>query len=134
MLQLKNKPDKDYHGMHLGSTNTLNRVQLTKIKFKAMRAGVWFKALPRIDRALFDLTIKVAENIRSATLAKGICSILAKLESHLESNFIKFIRLIGHPRAERLSATAQKWGNASAKNWVADSSFEVFLAVMYINR
>ena len=33
----------------------IDKTQLIKLKLKAMRAGVWFRALPRIDRALIDL-------------------------------------------------------------------------------
>jgi hypothetical protein len=111
-----------------------NRIQLTKLKFKAMRAGVWFKALPRIDRVLFDLTIKVAANVRSVTLAKSINTVVDKLEEFLQSKIQKSVKTIGRPLAEKLSLTAQSWGNASAKNWVTDLSFPFFLTIMHINR
>ena len=120
--------------MQDGSSSFLNKTQLIKLKFKAMRAGVWFKALPRIDRVLVDLTIKVAENIRSITLAKSIFAVVGKLEGLLESSFLKSLRSIGRPLAEKLSAIAQKWGNATAKSWAVDSSFVFFLAVMHTNR
>jgi hypothetical protein len=120
--------------MQDGSSHFLNRTQLIKIKVKAIRAGVWFKALPRIDRVLVDLTIKVAENIRSTYLAKSIFAIVSKLEGLLESSILKSMRVIGRPLAEKLSLIAQKWGNASAKNWATDSSFVFFLAVMHTNR
>ena len=116
------------------STSFLNRAQLVKLKFKAMRAGVWFKALPRIDRVLVDLTIKVAENIRSPHLARSIFAVLGKLEGLLESSVLKTLRLFGRPLAEKISLTAQKLGNTSAKNWAADSSFAFFLAIMHTNR
>ena len=48
----------------------LTKTQLIKLRLKAMRAGVWFRALPRIDRVLVDLTIRVTSSIRSATLAR----------------------------------------------------------------
>jgi hypothetical protein len=99
-----------------------------------MRAGVWFRALPRIDRVLVDLTIKVTENIRSAHLAKSIFAVVGKLEGLLESSVLKSFRLIGRPLAEKISSVAQKLGNTSAKNWVEDSSFAFFLAVMHTNR
>jgi hypothetical protein len=99
-----------------------------------MRAGVWFRALPRIDRVLVDLTIKVTENIRSSLLAKSIFAVVGKLEGLLESNVLKSLRLIGRPLAEKISLTAQKLGNTSAKNWAADSSFAFFLAIMHTNR
>jgi hypothetical protein len=99
-----------------------------------MRAGVWFKALPRIDRVLVDLTIKVAENIHSLFLAKNILTVMGKLEGLLESSVLKSWRAVGRLLAEKLSLIAQKWGNASAKNWATDSSFAFFLAVMRTNR
>ena len=116
------------------ASNFLNREQLTKLKLKAMRAGVWFKVLPRIDRVLVDLTIKVTENIRSSYLANSIFAVVGKLEGLLESSVLKSLRLIGRPLAEKISVIAEKLGNASAKNWATDSSFAFFLAVMHTNR
>jgi len=114
-----------------GSQSILNRMQLLQFKHKAMRAGVWFKALLRIDRVLVDLTIKVAENIRSIQLAKSIFAVVGKLEGLLESSVLKSLRVIGRPLAEKVSLIAQKWGNASAKAWATDQSFAFFLAVMH---
>jgi hypothetical protein len=94
-----------------------------------MRAGVWFRVLPRLDRVLVDLTIKVADNIRSAFLAKCIFAVVSKLEGLLESSVLRSMRTIGRSLAEKISLIAQKWGNASAKNWAADSSFAFFLAI-----
>jgi hypothetical protein len=115
-------------------SSPLNRTQLIRLRTKAMRAGVWFRALPRIDRVLVDLTIKVTENIRSAFLAKGIFAVVGKLEGLLESSVLKSFRLIGRPLAEKISLTAQKLGNTSAKSWAADSSFAFFLAIIHTNR
>lgn len=105
-----------------------------KLKCKAIRAGVWFRALPRIDRVLVDLTIKVTENIHSGILAKSIFAVMGKLEVLMESSVLKSLRLIGRPLAEKISLTAQKLGNTSAKNWATDSSFVLFLAIMHTNR
>ena len=112
----------------------LNRTQLVKLRMKAIRAGVWFRALPRIDRVLVDLTIKVTENIRSTHLARSLFAVVDKLEGLLESSVLKTLRLIGRPLAEKISLTAQKLGNTSARNWAADSSFAFFLAIMHTNR
>ena len=115
-------------------SSPLNRTQLIKLRVKAIRAGVWFRALPRIDRVLIDLTIKVAENIRSAHLAKSIFAVMGKLEGLLESSILKSLRLIGRPLAEKIGLIAQKLGNTSAKSWAVDSSFAFFLAIMHTNR
>ena len=111
----------------------INKNQLIKLRSKAKRAGVWFRALPRIDRVLVDLTIRVASSIRSATLAKNILAVTKKLEGLLESSLLRAFRSIALKLAKKLSSVAQKWGNTSAKRWVSDVSFVTFLAVMHIN-
>jgi hypothetical protein len=110
------------------------REQLLKLKLKAMRAGVWFRNLPRIDRVLIDLTIKVTISIRSLTLANNIRAITEKLESLLESSLTRALKGIGLQLAQKISLIAQKWGNALARNWSSDLSFVKFLSVMHINQ
>ena len=111
----------------------LNKKQLMNLKTKAMRSGAWFKALQRIDRVLFDLTIRVVDNIRSAKLAKSILVITRKLENAMQSSFSSHLREIGLPLAQKIAFIAQKLGNISAGDWAFDSSFVTFLAVMQIN-
>jgi hypothetical protein len=111
----------------------LSREQLLKLKLKAIRAGAWFRTLQRIDRVLFDLTIKVANNIRSITLARNILTIITKLESLLESSPMREIKGRGLRLAQKISLIAQKWGNISAKNWPSDLSFVYFLCVLHMN-
>jgi uncharacterized membrane-anchored protein YjiN (DUF445 family) len=98
-----------------------------------MRAGVWFKALPRIDRVLVELTIKVAENIKSSVLAKRLFAVVSKLEGLLESSIFSDLKSFGRLLAEKISSIAEKWGNASAKKWQTDLSFAIFLAMVQLN-
>jgi len=111
----------------------LNKKQLVNLKSKAMRSGAWFKVLQRIDRVLFDLTIRVVDNVRSAKLAKSLLALTRKLEDAMKGNFSSRLRAIGLPLAKKISFTAQKLGNISAGSWVFDSSFAIFLAVMHVN-
>jgi hypothetical protein len=104
-----------------------------KIKLRAMRAGVWFRALPRIDRVLIDLTIKVADTIHSASLAKCVLSVTGKLEGLLESRLARSVKEIGFPLACKLSSFARKWGNLNAVVWAKDVGFARYLAVMQFN-
>jgi hypothetical protein len=115
------------------NTNFLDKATLIRLKTKAMRAGVWFRSLPRIDRVLVDLTIKVADTIRSPHLAKSILSIAGKLEGLLESKLQRAIREIGLPIAQKLSLFAQKWGNQTAKTWENDAGFARYWAAMKLN-
>jgi len=112
----------------------LNKEQLVSLKTKAMRSGAWFKALQRIDRVLFDLTLRVVDTIRSAKLAKSIAVLARKLEDAVKSSFSSRLREIGLPLAQKVSFMAQKLGNVSAIDWAFDSSFAIFLAVMHMNR
>jgi hypothetical protein len=112
----------------------IGKTQLMKLKLKAIRSGVWFRALPRIDRVLVDLTIKVAGTVRSFTLARNILMVVRKLEDIMESKFLRAVREIGFPFAERLSLVAQKWGNVTAKNWASDEGFSKYLAAMSLNQ
>ena len=119
--------------MQENASSFLNKAQLLKLKLKAIRAGVWFRALPRIDRVLVDLTIRVASSIRSATLAKNILAVTKKLELLLESRLLRAFRGVALQLAQKLSLLAQKWGNTFAKSWASDGAFVSFLAVMHIN-
>lgn len=116
------------------TSNFINKNQLIKLRLKAKRAGVWFRALPRIDRVLVDLTIRVANSVRSATLARNILAVTKKLEGLLESSLLRAFRGIALQLAQKLSSIAQKWGNTSANRWASDVSFVNFLAVMHINK
>jgi hypothetical protein len=116
-----------------GSFPFLNKKQLIIQKTKAMRSGAWFKALQRIDRVLFDLTIRVVENIRSTQLAKSMLLLTRKLENAMMGSFSISLNKIGFPIAQKISFTARKLGNLSADAWLLDSTFIRFLAVMHIN-
>jgi hypothetical protein len=111
----------------------LKKSHLIKLKLKAIRSGVWFRALPRIDRVLVDLTIKVAGNVRSFTLVKSILTVMRKLEGLLDNKLLRAVREIGFPIAQRLSLIAQEWGNGSAKEWNSTDRFARFWAVMALN-
>ncbi len=112
----------------------LEKAELLKLRTKAMRSGIWFKALQRIDRVLVNLTITVASNIRSQTLAKSILIITRKLHELLENKLSNTMKSIGFPMAKKLSMFAQKWGNRKAQEWQRDLSFVRYLSIMKLNR
>ena len=111
----------------------IEKKQLISFKCKAIRAGVWFKALPRIDRVLIDLAIKVTQNISSPSLAKSIVSIARKLEGLLENRLERAMKEIGFPLARKLSLFAVNWGNNRAQEWTEDLGFVRYLAAMKLN-
>jgi hypothetical protein len=117
----------------VASRGFLEKDQLIKLKLKAMRAGVWFRGLPRIDRVLVDLTIKVAHRVRSVSLAESILSVTRKLEGLLESRVSRAIREVGFPLASKLGMLARKLGHKDAWAWGFDVGFAQYLAVMKLN-
>ena len=119
--------------LHDASSGFLGRAQLLKLKSKAIRSGVWFRRLPRIDRVLVDLTIKVAGAVRSCTLAKNILAVIGKLEVIMESRFSRAVVEIGFPIARRLCLIAREWGNSAAEDWGSDEDFAKYLAAMSFN-
>jgi hypothetical protein len=116
-----------------GRFSFLGKMQLVKMRSRAMRAGVWFRALPRIDRVLIDLTIKVTDSVHSSSLARCVLSVARKLEGLLESKFNRAIREVGFPLARKLSLFARMWGNVGAAGWPRDAGFARYLAVMRFN-
>ncbi len=104
-----------------------------KIRSKAIRAGVWFRTLLRIDRALVDLTIMVTSTIASTTLANRLLVILGKLNRDIAGSFLSSNHEVGASLAQKFSLLAQQWGNIYAKNWPFDTAFVNFLAVMHGN-
>lgn len=106
---------------------------LVQLKLRAMRRGVWFRALSRIDRVLLELTISVVPRVRSFKLAKMLSTIVERLEDALEGRVLHVFRRFGFQLARRISSLAQKWGNRSAQVWAYDMSFARFLAIMRLN-
>lgn len=114
-------------------SNLLDRGTLVKLKLRALRAGVWFRSLPRIDRVLVDLTITVTDSIRSPHLAKSLLSIIERLGDILESKLQRIVREYGFPVARKLSLFAKSWGNKAAWQWADDDGFARYWAVMKLN-
>jgi hypothetical protein len=107
---------------------------LARTRKNALRRGVWFRVLDRIERAITDLTLQCLDTIKSGKLAKLLTAIMDKLQSAIESSVDKLVRTIGVSLAKKISGIAIGWGNVSAKSWAFDRSFAVFLAVAQTNK
>jgi hypothetical protein len=117
-----------------GKSNFVEKISLVKLRLKAMRSGVWFRALNRIDRVLVDLTIKVTKTkIKSKSLLNQLLSVTTKIENFLENKLTKTIREYGLPQSCKISSIAQSWGNNDASAWSNDYAFAKFLAALKLN-
>jgi len=106
---------------------------LAEVRRKALRNKTWWRALDRVDRAFFDLTIRVVDRVRSAELGVEIVKVLKKLSDALKSRFVRLMESYGLERARSLSKQAQSWGYGGAGSWRHDFGFVRFLTVIKLN-
>ena len=101
---------------------------MVALRTRALRRGVWYRVLSRIERGLVDLTIRWADRVRSGRLARVLVEILEKLVRALES---RMVRAMGSGRmlALRLSEMAVAWGSMSAYQWRFDEGFRKALGM-----
>lgn len=104
-----------------------------RVKTRALRRRVWFKATSRLERGIVDLTIRCVERIQSAVLAGIVSKIIKKIVKTLENVFLKRAEKIGAEIADRLSGFALAWGNKAASRWKHNPGFVRFLGVNAIN-
>lgn len=107
--------------------------KLFEFKRAALRRGLWFRALDRLERGVIDLTVKYVGNIRSAKLAGVVMAILDKLKLAMESALDKMVRVFGRSQAQKVSSIAMAWGNCLASSWAWDTGFARYLAVTQFN-
>ena len=100
-----------------------SRIQLSLIRRKAVRMGVWFRVLTRAERGLVDLTIRCIDKVKSVRLAFALAKTLGKLLNGVRSSFLRRLEQLGRPLAEKISEAAVSWGNTEAVRWRYDISF-----------
>jgi hypothetical protein len=111
----------------------LTRQRLLKVKARALRRGVWFKALSRMERGVFDLTVRCVERVQSSVLAGMVSGIVAKLWKNLKPGFLDTAMRVGNVIAAEICDLALEWGNAGASFWRHDLGFTRFLGVSAVN-
>jgi len=111
----------------------LTRRKLAEIKKKAIRRGVWFKTLNKVERACIDITTKVVKRVQSIFLAKVLTTIVKKLLYAMENKVERLMREVGQKLAFKISQIAQTWGYVSAFRWATDSKFIRYLAIIKMN-
>jgi hypothetical protein len=107
--------------------------KLVEVKRFALRRGLWFRVLDRVERGVVDLTVKFIDDIKSAKLAKVLVAILEKLRIAGEGAVDRLVRTLGFSLAKKVSALAVGLGYVSACSWAVDVGFARFLAVMQLN-
>ncbi len=112
--------------LQLGVSISVGR--LVDAKKTALRRGVWFRSLSRVERGIIDLTVRYVDSIKSTKLANVVTAIIEKLHFAIESVADRLMRTIGLALARKISDIAVSWGNGSASNWAEDRAFAKYLA------
>lgn len=117
-----------------GSSVFVSAGKLVEFKKAALRRGVWFRALSRVERGVIDLTVKCVDSIKSEKLTKVVTVIIDKLQLAMEGMADQLVRTIGLPLARKISNIAVSWGNLSASKWAEDCAFARYLALSFGKR
>ena len=105
--------------------------ELALLKKRALRKGVWFRALSCVERSIYDLTMKTVSTIRSKRLLRVIKAIVDKLRESLESPVSILTRTVGRQLASTLAQVALSWGHLKAREWALDEQFARYLTICW---
>jgi hypothetical protein len=107
---------------------------LEGVRVRALRRGVWYSALDRVDRGILYLTSRVVDEVRSVALGDMIVKILAKLKEALKSGFVRHMESYGSERARAVAGQAVAWGYGAARGWAWDLGFVRYLTLIDVNK
>ena len=107
---------------------------LSNVRGKAIRRGVWFKALDNLERGIITLASRVVDRVESAVLGVEIVKILRKLSDAMKSGFSRLMEEYGVFQARKLAAQAAEWGNRKAEEWASDIGLIRYLTLIDMNR
>ena len=110
----------------------ITRGVLLSVKRKALRAGVYFRAISRLERALLECAIRVVKIVWSDTLAKLLMRIILKLLQAAGQIPLALAEYMGAKMARQTAKIAQKWGYKEAKSWEYDINFMRYQALNYL--
>jgi len=109
-----------------------SRTELIALRRRAVRRGIWYRALSRTERATIDLTIRCVKTIRSATLTRILAEIADKIEC-AATGFLSKAEVVGRELAERAIQLALSWGNKEALKWKDHINFVRYLGAMSLS-
>ena len=104
------------------------------LRRKALRRGLWFRALNSVERAIVDLCLRVKRDmdVRSPRLLRVLTEIAKKIIRALRSPSRVETWIRGFKAALTLSQIAVSWGYEKAREWTQDLNFITFLAKAWI--
>lgn len=109
------------------------KIFLNKVKKKAMRNNVWFKALDFMERNILNLATRLVDRVKSELLGIILVRIVKKILVALKSSYVKLSEQYGLEQAKKFSTHAVEWGYAAAKKWAHNLDFARYLTLIKMN-
>ena len=106
---------------------------LISVKRKALRKGVWYRSLDKIERGILSLAARVVDRVDSVVLGVELVKIIAKLRDDFKGEFVKLMETFGFRRIKEIVGMAQLWGNDTAGLWKRDVEFVRYITAMSLN-
>lgn len=107
---------------------------LEDVKRKALRRGLWYGVLDRVERGILFLASRVVDVVRSRTLGVLIVKMLKKLKDAAKSGFVRHMESYGLERARKIAEQAVMLGHKEAVSWASDFGFVRYLTFMSFNK
>ena len=102
-------------------------------KRRALRQGVWYGSLDRIERGILSLTARIVDRVENVVLGVEIAKILGKLRYTLKSPLARKMETYGLEKARTIFKIAVEWGHRTAMGWAHDFGFIRYLAALELN-
>jgi len=106
---------------------------LSRLRGRALRKGLWYRALDHVERGIFCLTCRLVDRVESEVLGVVLVGIVDKLRKVLKSEFVRLMEIYGARKARIIVKQAMNWGNKRAFDWVHDLDFIRYLTNITIN-
>ena len=106
---------------------------LVGLRRRALRRGLWYRALDSLDRGVYNLTCIVVDRVESEKLSRVILGIVLTLRDALKGEFARLAESLGVRKAWEMAGYAVSWGYRDAWAWRRDEGFARFFAVLESN-
>ena len=106
---------------------------LVELKRRALRKGVWFRVLDRLERSIFSLAARILDRVESPLLGVELTRMVGKLRDAVSGGFARRMREYGFSEALRVAEQAVGWGYAGAAGWASDLGFVRYLTLLDFN-
>ncbi len=103
---------------------------LRGVRFEALRKRVWYRALDRVERGIFNLTCSIVDRVESAVLGSVLVRIIYRLREAMKGGFVRVVESVGCERAVRYAGLARGWGYGDVRGWLRGLGFARYLALL----